>query len=208
MPSNQSVDPGFWDFAAGDYHLLPGSPASAVASGGYAGALPYDPAYSPDSFAFCAGDGALVDHTTACPCANDGGAGRGCASGANANGAALTASGVPQLDDVVLAAEGMPATAYGLYLQHDAQDDRVFHDGVLCAGGSLLRLRNRAANGGASQFPDPAFPQDATLTLSQRGFVTPGSGATRFYSVFYRSPAATFCPPATANVTNGWRIVW
>ena len=48
----------------------------------------------------------------------------------------------------------------------------------------------------------------ATTTLSQRGFVTPGSGALRHYSVFYRSSAATFCPPATANVTNGVRVIW
>jgi hypothetical protein len=162
----------------------------------------------PHYASFCAGDGSLADHTTACPCGNDGAAGHGCASGSNANGALLGASGSTQLDTVVLAGSGFPTTAYGLYLQHDAQDDRVFHDGVLCAGGNLLRLRNRTASGGASQFPDPAFAQDATLTLSQRGLVTPGSGATRYYSVFYRSPAATFCPPATANVTNGMRVIW
>ena len=57
-------------------------------------------------------------------------------------------------------------------------------------------------------FRQHAFAVDATTTLSQRGLVTPGSGALRYYSVFYRSPAATFCPPATANVTNGWGVDW
>jgi hypothetical protein len=38
--------------------------------------------------------------------------------------------------------------------------------------------------------------------------VTTGSGALRYYSLFYRSAAPTFCPPATANVTNGIRVVW
>mgnify|MGYP000854040137 CR=1 FL=1 len=37
--------------------------------------------------AFCAGDGALVDHTTPCPCGNNGAAGNGCANSVVATGA-------------------------------------------------------------------------------------------------------------------------
>jgi hypothetical protein len=185
-------------FAAGDF-LNAGTIASSRIA-----RLAGRPHYT----SFCFGDGSLADHTTPCPCGNDGAPGHGCASAANADGALLAASGSTQQGTVVLDATAMPASAFGLYLQHDAPDDRVFHDGVLCAGGNLLRLRNRNASGGASQFPDPTFAQDATLTLAQRGLVTPGSGALRYYSVFYRSPAATFCPPATANVTNGVRVIW
>src|SRR5262249_40608150 len=127
----------------------------------------------PHHASFCSGDGSLVDHTTPCPCGNVGAPGRGCASGANASGALLEATGSAPLDSLVLHASGTAASAFGVYLQHDAQGDRVFHDGVLCAGGNLLRLRNRSASAGTSSFPDPAFPQDATLTLAQRGNVTP-----------------------------------
>jgi hypothetical protein len=162
----------------------------------------------PHYASFCAGDGSFTDHTTPCPCGNNGAAGRGCANSANANGALLAASGSTQLDTVVLDASGMPASAFGLYLQHDTAGDSTFQDGVLCAGGTLTRLRGRTSAGGASQFPDATFAQDATLTLSQRGGVTPGSGATRYYSTFYRNASTTFCPPATANVTNGVRVIW
>ena len=102
----------------------------------------------------------------------------------------------------------LPATSLGLYMQHDTVDDKVFHDGTICAGGSLIRLRTRAAIGGASAFPDTNYAQDATLTLSTRGMVVPGSGVRRYYATWYRNVASTFCPPATANVSNGWQITW
>jgi len=153
---------------------------------------------------FCFGDGTLADHTTPCPCANDGAAGHGCANPFEADGALLSAAGGVQPDTLVLAGSGMPLSAFGIYLQHDASDDRVFHDGVICAGGNLIRLRNRNAVGGVSSYPNSTDTQ----TISQRGQVTPGSGATRYYSLFYRSASPTFCPPATANVTNGIRVIW
>lgn len=176
-----------------------GSPASDI------GAFEFPPT---DSRPFCSGDAAPTHHTTLCPCANFGAIGRGCASSAFASGALLVALGTPAADDVVLDASDMPSTTTALFLQNDALDDRVFHDGVLCAGGTTLRLRPRAAVGGAARFPDASNPLDAGTTLSQRGGVAVGSGAVRYYSVYYRSSAAAFCPPATANVTNGWRIAW
>ena len=158
----------------------------------------------PHYTSFCAGDGQYLDHTTPCPCGNDGAAGRGCASSFVAAGALLSASGSTFADDVVLSVSDTPSTSTALYMQHDASDDRVFHDGVICAGGNLTRLRTRAAVAGASTFPDSSD----TVTLSQRGNVAPGSGLTRFYAVWYRNASSTFCPPATANVTNGLRVSW
>jgi hypothetical protein len=102
----------------------------------------------------------------------------------------------------------MPSSSFGLFLQHSDPGDFVFHDGTLCAGGVLIRLRGRNAALGASRFPDAGWPQDATLTLSQRGQVTPGSGTRRYYSVWYRNASTSFCPPATANVSNGWIADW
>ena len=158
--------------------------------------------------AFCAGDGTLADHTTPCPCGNDGAAGRGCGHSFDPNGARLDANGGAAQDLVVLGAGGMPSSAFTLFLQHDTAGDQVFHDGVLCAGGALVRLRGRSASAGAASFPNSTFAQDATTTLSQRGGVTPGSGVRRYYSAWYRNASTTFCPPATANVTNGFYVDW
>ena len=194
------------DDGDGDPELFVGGDFTAVqpVAAGRIARLEGCPTYA----TFCSGDGSSADHTSVCPCGNVGAPGRGCANSANANGALLTPSGSPALDTVVLEVIDTPANALGIYLQHDARDDRVFHDGVSCAGGNLIRLRNRNASGGASAFPDSTFAQDATVTLSQRGLVAPGSGLTRYYSTFYRNASTTFCPPATANVTNGVRVTW
>jgi len=163
---------------------------------------------------FCFGDGTLTDHTTACPCGNNGAPGNGCAHSFSAAGANISAYGivatdsVPNPSQVVLHTTNSPAAAFTLFMQHDALDDRTFHDGTLCANGTLIRLRGRNAAAGQAFFPNSNFANDSTLTLSQRGLVTVGSGATRYYAGWYRNASTTFCPPATANVTNGYRIVW
>ena len=162
-------------------------------------------ASAPPAFtAFCAGDGLLTDHTTACPCGNNGAAGNGCANSVNANGANLSATGTALANDVVLFGTGMPAVVSCIYLQGDSLSDQTFGDGVRCAGGSLIRLRTKNNVGGASSFPDSV----ETITLSARGGVTPGSGAVRYYQTYYRNSSAGFCPPETFNVTNGWIIAW
>jgi endonuclease/exonuclease/phosphatase family metal-dependent hydrolase len=153
---------------------------------------------------FCYGTSLDGTHTTQCPCGNDGVIPNGCAHSSNPAGAHIQASGISYLDTVVLAGSGMPSTAFGLYMQHDGTGDQVFHDGVLCAGGTLIRLRGRTSVGGASTFPDSTD----TVTLSQRGQVTPGDGVRRYYAVWFRNASTTFCPPATANVTNGLYIDW
>jgi hypothetical protein len=122
--------------------------------------------------AFCFGDGIDVTHTTPCPCGNFGAPGHGCAHSFDAGGALLTASGTPAADDIQLASSSEPATSFTLFLQHDALGDFVFHDGVLCAGGTLVRLRGRNAVSGAATFPNPTW--DSSITLSQRGSVFPG----------------------------------
>ncbi|MBI5362654.1 MAG: hypothetical protein HZA53_05710 [Planctomycetes bacterium] len=155
----------------------------------------------PQDGSFCYGDGLDTSHTTPCPCANVGSAGRGCANSVHPEGARLLATGSAAADDVVLRAQGMPATVACIYLQGDAQDDVVFGDGVRCAGGSLLRLRTKLNVGGASSFPEALVD---TITLSARGGVSVGSGLVRFYQTYYRNSAAAFCPPETFNVSKGW----
>jgi hypothetical protein len=156
------------------------------------------------SSAFCAGDGVDPDVTVSCPCANFGASGHGCTNSASFNGALLESPGWTSPESIALVASEMPATSSCIYLQGDAVAQSVFGDGVRCADGTLVRLRTRANVGGTSRFPDATD----TLSLSQRGGVLPGSGVTRLYQAYYRNAAATFCPPATFNVTNGRRVVW
>ena len=158
--------------------------------------------------AFCFGDGTFTDHTTACPCGNFGAPGNGCGHSFNAAGANITATGSTTLDDVVLHSSNEPVSSFTLFIQHATPADSVFHDGVICGGNPLIRLRGRAAVAGEAFFPNSNFAQDSTTTLSVRGSVTVGSGATRYYAGWYRNASTTFCPPATANVTNGWVVVW
>ncbi|MBK7877146.1 MAG: hypothetical protein IPJ77_15615 [Planctomycetes bacterium] len=156
--------------------------------------------------AYCAGDGLDPNVTTPCPCANTGAPGRGCASSFNALGAAITASGFTALDDVQLVADGLNATGNAIFFMGDAEDPAglVFGDGLRCATGTLVRLRTQPIAGGASTYPDST----TTVTLSQRSGVAVGSGAIRHYLVYYRNAAAAFCPPATFNATNGFRVTW
>jgi hypothetical protein len=161
----------------------------------------------------CFGDGADVS-ATPCPCANFGSLGHGCASSVNASGALLESFGhtsvdpVLATDTVVLAGFGMPSSATSVFLQGASviAHGVVFGDGVRCAGGMLVRLAVKVCSGGAAH-----FPETGDLSLSQRGGVVPGSGATREYQTYYRNPDRAFCPPPlgnTWNVTNGITLVW
>jgi hypothetical protein len=161
----------------------------------------------------CFGDGS-DPMQTACPCANFGAPGHGCASSVNPAGALLASFGhtsvdpVSMTDTVVLAGSGMPGSASCVFLQGDAilPHGVVFGDGVRCAGGALVRLAVKTCSGGAAQFPQPG-----DMSVSQRGGVTPGSGVTREYQTYYRNPDPTFCPPPqgnTWNVTNAVQVTW
>ncbi len=79
----------------------------------------------------------------------------------------------------------------------------MFGDGVRCVDGNLIRMRTKQNAGGASEFPEAGEP-----LVSVRGQTPPGSGLTGYYQVYYRNASAAFCPPATFNVTNGYRITW
>ncbi len=154
------------------------------------------PAISP----YCVGDGS----GTVCPCGNSA-AGNGCPNSTNANGANLAASGTASIaaDTLVLAGSGMP-NSYALYLQGTTQlgggAGVVFGDGLLCAGGSIIRLGTQSNVSGASRYPAPG-----DLPVSVRGLVTaPG---VRTYQVWYRN-AADFCTPPTFNLTNGLEVIW
>ena len=158
--------------------------------------------------AFCSNSTFGVDHTTACPCGNTGAPANGCGHSFDANGANMSATGLVATDTVVLRSQFEPASSFTLMMQHGNSGDAVFHDGVLCAGNPLIRLRGRAAVAGEAFFPNSLFAADSTTTLSARGGTFPGSGVTMRYAAWFRNASTTFCPPATANVSNGWALTW
>lgn len=152
---------------------------------------------------YCFGDGT----GTPCPCGNSGVQGRGCANSVIALGAWLTWSGNPDVssDTVTLLGGGMPNST-ALYLQGTLQDGgglgiQLF-DGLRCITGSIVRLATKTNASNQSQYPDVGNP-----SVSVRGGV-PASGGTRHYQVYYRNATAAFCPPATANWSNGLSVIW
>ena len=158
---------------------------------------------TPPGTANCAGDGSLpLD----CPCSNTGAVGHGCANSANSNGALLSGVGDTGSDSVRLDTTLMPTTSSCIFLKGDLYDSNSvnFGDGLLCTSGALIRLRTKIASAGAASFPDSTD----TVTLSARGSTPPGSGLTAYYQTYYRNASASFCPPETFNVSNGYQITW
>ena len=154
---------------------------------------------------FCAGDGVDAHVTTACPCGNVGGVGRGCAWHAGPTGALLAASGTTNPDALVLTASGMPNSAPStIFLKGDVliSGGVAFGDGVRCIGGNLIRLGTKVNVGGAAQYPEAG-----NVSISVRGQTPVGSGAIGYYQTYYRN-AAVFCTSSTFNVTNAVRVVW
>jgi len=147
---------------------------------------------------YCFGDGT----GTACPCANNGAAGNGCASSVNANGGNLSAGGTASVtaDSVVLTGSGMPNSS-ALYFQGTSQMNSTFGDGLRCVSGQIIRLGTKLNAGGSSQYPAAGDPP-----VSVRGAI-PAGGGLRTYQCWYRN-AAAFCTPSTFNLTNGVEVVW
>jgi len=152
---------------------------------------------------FCSGDGS----GTACPCANSGGPGRGCAHSQNPFGARLRAFGAASVsaDTLTISGDGLPASTSALFFQGDAAAGAgtVFGDGLRCATGTIVRLGSRTALGGAVAF-GAGIAGDPSVSAA--GLVPPGGGS-RTYQIWFRN-AAAFCSSATFNTTNGVSIVW
>ncbi|MBK7878225.1 MAG: hypothetical protein IPJ77_21425 [Planctomycetes bacterium] len=181
---------------AGDFATVGGAPALYAAA--------WAACVGPGA-GFCAGDGADPLVQASCPCGNRGAVGHGCANSVNAVGASLDATGRPATDDVVFEARFLPATAPCLFLKSNTRIPGGFQggDGVLCLGGSAVRLGLQSTAGGQSSYPMPGQP-----SLSARRRTPPGSGVVAYYQAIYRNAAAAFCPPETINVTNGYVIAW
>jgi hypothetical protein len=146
----------------------------------------------------------------ACPCANQGFAGRGCDNSAGTGGAWLQALGATTPDALVLFSSGELPTSLTVFLQGSASGvPVVFGDGLLCAAGELKRLYTNGAVGGRASAPHPG-DMPITQRSAQLGDPIP-PGATRYYQAYYRDPSASFCPAPpgnTWNASSGLRVVW
>jgi hypothetical protein len=157
---------------------------------------------------FCPGDGSAG----ACPCANNGSTGRGCANSAATGGAFVVASGAASLshDTLVLSASGELDFVPSIVLQGSTAIAPVpFGDGLRCVGGSLKRLYLYSAFGGDVSAP---LPGDASISARSAvvGDVIP-SGATRYYQFYYRDSTLGFCPEPQGNswnVSSAVSVLW
>jgi hypothetical protein len=149
---------------------------------------------------FCAGDGSTIP----CPCGNNGGVGRGCASSVWASGALLGAAGNPSVgaDTVLLTATELTGASCVFFQATATAPAVVVDDGIGCVGGSIVRLGTSTVTLNASTYPQVGDP-----SVSVRGVIPPAGGQ-RYYQAFYRNAVAAFCPPATSNRTNGVGILW
>ncbi|MBL8858807.1 MAG: hypothetical protein JNL28_09900 [Planctomycetes bacterium] len=153
---------------------------------------------------FCIGDGSGA----ACPCANNGTAGNGCANSSFASGARLIARGFPGVtnatDSLVLTAVNIPGP--GLFFQGTGQfgggNGIPFGDGLLCAGGTITRMGVVFPSGNAASYPGGLTPNPIHVAGAPIAL-----GDVRHYQCWYRD-AAVFCSAATYNLTQGLTITW
>jgi hypothetical protein len=150
----------------------------------------------------CLGDGTY----RVCPCNNQGGAGRGCASSFNPLGARIAATGsaLVSADSLVFTADGVSDAAATIFQGADYQHypGQTFGgDGLTCMSSPLRRIATVPATGGMVTYPTPGAP-----SISVRGGLLP-EGGTRYYAVRYRN-ALSFCTPNTFNVTNQVAVTW
>lgn len=156
---------------------------------------------------YCFGDG--VAPFPPCPCGNQvaAGAGTGCRNSSGV-GARLQGIGLQQVsnDQLVLSVSGMPQSGQlaCLFIQGDAQINggfgAPFFDGLLCAGGAVLRIGVKVTSNGSN-----TYPQAGDLPVHLKGAI-PAVGAVRYYQAWYRDVIGP-CGTRT-NISNGIRVIW
>lgn len=154
----------------------------------------------PPGTAFCFGDGTGIP----CPCGNNSpNAGSGCDNGTGSGGAVLSTSGSDSVaaGDLVLQGAGLEPNQPGLYFQGNnainGGNGAVFGDGIRCAGGGVVRLQVRVADGTGNSA--------TSINIASKGGVA--AGDVRRYQLWYRNPNNTLCGTGF-NLTNGIEITW
>ena len=154
----------------------------------------------------CFGDGS----GPACPCANNGIAGHGCANSADSDGGLLSSAGSPSLgaDTLVVTGSDMKPSSLCVLFQGLPAAPVIAGDGLRCMnGGGLTRLFSKSAATGTASMPVGADPTISARSAAKGDPLSVGS--VRVLALFYRDQNPTsFCPPANFNVTNGLKVVW
>jgi hypothetical protein len=192
--------------AAGGGRLFAGSPGD--------GSIYVFEDGAPPGLAFCSGDGSLP---TACPCAPPdtvpnppSAAGHGCANPLNPSGALLFACGGTAPDSLRFSADvgpGYQGFGYLIASGSQAPNGIAAFDGVRCLAGSLLRFGGHAAGTNGDATGSWSYPNDVQTVPVSIATGQP-SGQVAYYQLFYRSAAAGFCNPSTANWSNGYAVAW
>lgn len=157
---------------------------------------------------FCAPTGMTVCHGTAltCPCANAGPAG-GCLNSTGFGGL-LVGSGTTSVfaDTVTLEISGLPPSTPLLFFQGASgfSPGVPFGDGLLCAGGSVVRLGARISSPLGTASLGSAVPADPPVSVLGN---IPPLGGVRIYQGWYRDNAP-FCTPEGFNLTNALVVPW
>jgi hypothetical protein len=164
-------------------------------------ALAFVPDTTTPSTPFCLGDGTGA----ACPCANTGAPGNGCASAAFPGGARLSSTGIAgaslATDTLVLTATDVPGP--GLFFQANglAGVPIAFGDGQLCAAAGIIRLGVVFPTAGVATYPGGLTPNPIHI----QGSVL--NGDTKHYQCWYRSVPG-LCGVDNFNLTQGLTLVW
>ncbi len=157
--------------------------------------------FSTPTTAFCLGDGTGA----ACPCANPGAAGRGCASSAFASGAILSSTGIAGAsavtDTLMLTATDIPGP--GLFFQSSglAGTPINFGDGLLCAAVGIVRLGVVFPAAGVATYPGGLTPAPIHIAGGT------AAGDVRHYQCWYRSVPG-LCNPQNFDLTQGLSLTW
>jgi len=156
--------------------------------------------------AYCFGNTAAGNP---CPCGNDGtDPVAGCAHDDSAQGALLSASGLPSITNDTLVFQGNrgPISNTSLFFQANNNLDGMGNflgDGIRCAGGSLIRLKVKITdvNGDADSTP-------AVITTRSAAFGHPiAAGETLYYQWWFRDAFGSPCGNES-NTSNGYMITW
>ena len=151
----------------------------------------------------CAGDGAAGF----CPCGNPGRIGHGCDNAALTGGASLACAGSASLsnDTLLLSSSGEPDASMTIFLQGSEFVPQVpLGQGLVCAGGRVLRLFVVSAPSGTASVP----PSGGTISSRSNVLGDPlRPGSIRIYQALYRDGAVASCRGAF-DLSSGQQVVW
>lgn len=158
-------------------------------------------------YPICFGD----DTGQPCPFKNPGMKGRGCENSLGLGGGLFWADGVPRVsqDTVKLRVDFLPNATTIFFLQGSGCRNKElgfpFGDGLMCMGGSVIRLGVVSTKQGRAEFP-ALFGPSCSASVSGAGMIPP-SGGERYYQALYRDKLP-IGKKAGFNLTNAWSMTW